>query len=108
LWVLGRFSKTLTMFFLGLVVLCVAVVALLFLSGSSILTGAFSLFFGLQSDIATIQEMQGYEVRFAILSYNYGLILAAAGGIILAWKTWVSKDFKIVFLLVWSLVMAIA
>lgn len=108
LWALGRFSKNLTMFFLGLVVLCVAVVALLFLSGSSILTGAFSLFFGQQSDIATIQEMQGYEVRFALLSYNYGLILAAAGGIILAWKTWVSKDFKIVFLLVWSLIMAIA
>lgn len=108
LWGLGRISKDSIKYIIGILIIITAVIVLLSFSGSNILTEALSLFFGLESDVATIQEMQGYEVRFALLSYNYGLLLAAAGGIILLWKTWASRDVRVIFLLIWSLLMAIA
>lgn len=108
LWGLGRILKDSIKYILGILIIFTAIIVLLSFSGSNILTEALSLFFGLESDVATIQEMQGYEVRFALLSYNYGLLLAAAGGIVLFWKTWTSRDTRFIFLLVWSILMAIA
>jgi len=108
LWFLGKVTKNVMTYLVAIVLVLVAMVALLNFSGSTLIADALSLFFGQESDVATIQEMQGYEVRFAILSYNYGIVLAAGGFIALLWKTWTSKDFRLVFLAIWSLVMAIA
>ena len=108
LWFLARVAKNATTYLVGILIVVAAIAAILVLSGSNLLTDALSLFFGMESDVATIQEMQGYELRFALLSYNYGLILAAAGGIILFWKTWNSRDTRTIFLLIWSILMAIA
>ncbi len=108
LWALVKKSKNITTFLSAILIIFAFFFALLFFSSSNIMSEAFSLFFGQQSDVSTIMEMQGYELRFAFLSYNYGLVLAAGGSIFLLWKLRASRDIRLIFLLIWSAIMAIA
>lgn len=107
LWVMGRFLNNISFYVLAILIISLTGAVLLVISGSDVLTRFLSLFISQPSDIATIQEMQRYEIRFALLSYNYGIVLAAGGIIVLLWKTWISKNLRLVFLIIWTLIMGI-
>lgn len=108
LWLLVRRLKNITTYLFSLLIIFGFIVTLLFIFNSNILIEAISLFFGQKTDVATIMEMQGYELRFALLSYNYGLVLAGGGTLILLWKMRASRSVQLIFVTIWSAVMAIA
>jgi len=108
LWALGRYVHNRAAYFVAIILAMAVAIAALFRTGQSILREAIIHTIGEQTSVATITEMQGLDLSFALVSYHYGIILAAAGMIIILWKTGKERDPLTLFLVVWSAFMAVA
>ncbi len=109
LWLVSRVSKgqkkTFLLFVLGVAAIFLV---LLLVTGSSFIFEVQNLFFGQQLQADVIAEMKGIGSDFVLLSYNFGIVLIAAGFVISVWKGIVERKTEIFLLLVWSFVILVA
>ncbi|NYT05318.1 MAG: oligosaccharyl transferase, archaeosortase A system-associated [Methanomicrobiales archaeon] len=74
----------------------------------SVLVGNFISFFGEESVTLTVQEARPWSFDSAWLTFQWGLLLMAAGMAILVWKNIREDHPDQLFVLVWSLVILIS
>ena len=107
LWILGKAFKNIRAYLLAVLALSTASFFILSLLDWSVVDSFFLMFVGGGQAVSTIFEMQGYTLESALRTYNFGLILASAGLVILIWKTYKSYDLRLAFLIVWSLLVMV-
>ena len=107
LWYLGGLAKKSRTYLLGVLVAGAALGVLAFLISPGIFHQALAMFFGQQPDITTIQEMEGLRFSSIIVSWNFGIILAAIGALVVIWKLRSSGDYRIIFLVTWTAIIAL-
>jgi oligosaccharyl transferase (archaeosortase A-associated) len=88
-------------------VLFSAALALLFPALFLDFTNGLAGFFGQAPIITTVSEDIPWSLARAWSTFNYGLILAAGGILILLWQTYKKEEQGEVFVLIWSVVMLI-
>ena len=91
--------------------LIVAVLAVMFLAAPGIYNSLISNlieFFGQNALYLTIQEARSWTLAEAWTTFNYGLILMAAGFATLCWMIWKEKRGEHLLILIWSLIIVIS
>jgi dolichyl-diphosphooligosaccharide--protein glycosyltransferase len=88
-------------------VLFSAALALLFPALFSDFTSGLAGFFGQAPIISTVEEDIPWSLARAWSTFNYGLILATGGILLLIWQTYKKEDQGEVFVLIWSVIMLI-
>jgi oligosaccharyl transferase (archaeosortase A-associated) len=85
----------------------IAILAVMFLAApevyNSLIANLFE-FFGQNALYLTIQEARSWTLAEAWSTFNYGLILMAAGFVTLCWMIWKEKRGEHLLILIWSLI----
>jgi dolichyl-diphosphooligosaccharide--protein glycosyltransferase len=84
-----------------------AILALIFPALFSDFTGGLIGFFGQAPIISTVEEDIPWSLARAWSTFNFGLILAAGGLLLLLWETFKKEEQGEVFVLIWSVVMLV-
>jgi dolichyl-diphosphooligosaccharide--protein glycosyltransferase len=84
-----------------------AILALLYPALFSEFTNGIAGFFGQAPIVSTVEEDIPWSLAQAWSTFNFGLILAAGGIILLLWQTYKKEDQGEVFVLIWSVVMLV-
>jgi oligosaccharyl transferase (archaeosortase A-associated) len=85
---------------LAIVVLLMAAVPAVY----GVLIGGLFSFFGTQAVTLTVQEARGWDLTFAWMTFQYGLILMAIGMAAIVYRNWREEHPDQIFVLVWSLI----
>lgn len=91
----------------GIAILFSVILALVFPSLFSEFTNGLAGFFGQAPIISTVEEDMPWTLVRAWSTFNYGLVLAAGGMLLLIWQTFKKEEQGEVFLLIWSCAMLI-
>ncbi len=91
----------------GIAILFSVVLALLFPALFSEFTNGIAGFFGQAPIISTVEEDIPWSLARAWSTFNFGLILAAGGILVLIWQTIKKEEQGEVFVLIWSVAMLI-
>ena len=70
--------------------------------------GSIEVFFGFNPFAKTVQEARPWSIEEAWGVFNFGLILMAAGAVVLLYRSWREFRPQHIFVLVWSLFIIIA
>ena len=91
----------------AIAIIFAAILALIFPALFSDFTGGLVGFFGQAPIISTVEEDIPWSLAQAWGTFNFGLVLAAGGIILLLWQTFKKEEQGEVFVLIWSVVMLV-
>ena len=91
----------------GIAIFFSVILALLYPALFSEFTNGLTGFFGQAPIISTVEEDMPWTLVQAWSTFNYGIILAAGGMLLLIWETFKKEEQREVFLLIWSCAMLI-
>jgi len=92
---------------IGIAILFSLILALLYPSLFSEFINGLAGFFGQAPIISTVEEDIPWSLVRAWSTFNFGLILAAGGILLLVWQTLKKEDQGEVFILIWSVAMLV-
>ena len=91
----------------AIAILFAAILALIFPALFSDFTGGLVGFFGQAPIISTVEEDIPWSLARAWGTFNFGLVLAAGGMLLLLWQTFKKEEQGEVFVFIWSIVMLV-
>jgi len=91
----------------AIAILFSAILAILYPALFSEFTNGLAGFFGQAPIISTVEEDIPWTLARAWSTFNFGLILAAGGILLLIWQTYKKEEQGEVFILIWSIAMLV-